>query len=243
MKRITKWVLVFALVFCFSLNVKAEEVFYTNPNGVELTEEEYNFLTTFYWDDYVTIMTEEQYEDFQELDWQNGRLITASTTDNETMCSIQSPTHQTPYKTLGISALCTTECTVSLVNTWDVDPGVRSWDVIGAYLSNVSLTQHVTTYVYSSAGSTSYNNLKTAYNGIGNSVKLPNSGSGVVVNMIFKTTTGGHIFGSYQHATEYITLLVSKNYNFSLGGYGSVFSFYGNAIGKYDGMAGVDIAV
>ena len=243
MKRILNWVLVFALIFGFSLNVKAEEVFYTNSNGVELTENEYRYLTTLFWNAYVDNMTEEQVETFRNEGWFEGRLVKASTTDNETMCPIQSDTHHTPYKTLSIGATCTNECLVSIVNTWDVNPGIRSWDVIGAYLSNVSLTQHDVTYVYSSAGTETYNNLKTAYNGIGNSVKLPNPGNGIVVNMIFRTTTGGHIFGSYQHATENITLLVSKNYNFSLGGYGSVFSFYGNAIGKYDGMAGVDIAV
>ena len=59
MKRILNWVLVFALIFGFSLNVKAEEVFYTNSNGVELTENEYRYLTTLFWNAYVDNMTEE----------------------------------------------------------------------------------------------------------------------------------------------------------------------------------------
>jgi hypothetical protein len=99
------------------------------------------------------------------------------------------------------------------------------------------------TGVYSTSGNVTYNNLKTAYNGIGNSVKLPSSGSNIVVNMVFTTTLGGHIFGSYQHATQSITLPVAKSYTFSLGGYGNVFLFNGNAVGVYDGMAGVDIYV
>ena len=243
MKKYVIWIFAVVLLFGITLQVNAEEVYYTTSSGVELTETEYRYLTTLFWDDYVENISESQVEEYRNEGWFEGRLVSASTTDNETMCPVQSTLHQTPYKTLSIGATCISDCLVSIVNTWDVNPGVRSWDVIGAYLTNVSLTQHDVTYVYSSSGSESYNNLKTTSSGIGNSVKLPSSGSGIVVNTVFRTTAGGHIFGSYQHATEDITLWVSKNYNFSLGGYGSVFSFSGNAIGKYDGMAGVDIAV
>ncbi len=243
MKRIVKWMLVVVMLFGISLKVNAEEVYYTTPNGVELTENEYHYLKTLFWQDYIDNITEEKVEEYRNAGWFEGRLVTSSYEDKENMCSTRSPSHETPYKKLAIGASCTNECLVSIVTTWKVNPGIRSYDVIGAYLSNVSLNSHTVTVVYSSVGTTTYNNLKTAYNGIGNSVKLPNSGSNIVVNMIFTTTPGGFIYGSYQHATENITLLVSKNYNFSLGGYGSVFSFYGNAIGKFDGMAGVDIAV
>ena len=243
MKKYVIWIFAVVLLFGITLQVNAEEVYYTTSSGVELTETEYRYLTTLFWDEYVENISESQVEEYRNDGRFEGRLVTASTTDNETMCSIQSPSHETPYKKLAISATCTNDCLVSIVNTWKVNPGVRSWDVIGAYLSNVSLLTHMVTGVYSTSGNVTYNNLKTAYNGIGNSVKLPSPGSNIVVNMVFTTTLGGHIYGSYQHATEDITLLVSKNYNFSLGGYGSVFSFYGNAIDKFDGMAGVDIAV
>ena len=243
MKKIIQYMLIVVMVFGISLKVNAEEVFYTTPNGVDLTEKEYRYLTTLFWKDYVDNMTQSQVDDFRDEGWFEGRLVTSSIEDNGNMCSINSPSHETPYKKLSISATCISECLVSLINTWKVDSVIKSWDVIGAYLSNVTLNQHDVTYVYSTSGTTSYNNLKTAYNGIGNSVKLPSSGDNIVVNMVFRTTTGGHIFGSYQHAMQNITLPVSQNYNFSLGGYGSVFSFYGNAIGKFDGMAGVDIAV
>lgn len=243
MKRIMSLLFIIVVVFGLTVNVDAEEAFYTTKSGVELTKNEYRYLKTLFWEDYIDNITEEQVDEYRNAGWFEGRLVSSSYEDNENMCSTRSTSHETPYKKLAIAATCTNECLVSIVTTWKVDPVIRSYDVIGAYLSNVSLNQHVTTYVYSNASSSAYNNLKTAYNGIGNSVKLPTSGNNLVVNMIFTTTPGGHIYGSYQHATENITLLVSKNYNFSLGGYGSVFSFYGNAIGKFDGMAGVDIAV
>ena len=222
-----------------------ESVYYTTPNGIELTEREYNFLTTFYWDNYVNIMTEEQYEEFANSDLLERELITSSS--NENMCSPQGTSHTTPYKNLKISAACSSgNCSVSLVNTWLVNPSVRSYDVIGFFLNGPSLISYVTATVSNSTTTYYYNNVKTDYGsnytGFGNSVLLP-SGTNLIVNQVITTTTGGTIYGSYQHAVENVTLPVSKSYTFSIGGYGRVFSFYGNAVGKYDGMGGVEIIV
>ena len=224
-----------------SINVKVfakENVYYTNSNGIELTEEEYKFLTTFYWDSYVEKMTEEQYEEFTNLDLLGRKLITKESKIE----SSKSTSHSTQYKTLKISAACSSDCIVSLVNTWKIDPAERSWDVIGFYLSGVSRLSNVQATVSNNTTTYYYNNTKTAYNGFGNSVQLP-SGSNLIVNQIITTTTGGHIYGSYQHAMSTITLWVSQEYTFSLSGFGNVFAFYGSAVGKFDGMAGVDIAV
>ena len=64
-----------------------------------------------------------------------------------------------------------------------------------------------------------------------------------MISMSFKVSKGGTVFGSYQHAMQNTTLPVSQDYNFSIVGYGNVFDYYGNAIGVYDGMNGVDINV
>lgn len=223
-----------------------ENVYYTTPNGIELTEEEYRFLTTFYWDSYVDNMTEEQYEDFVNSDLLERRFTTASTSD-DIMCSPNSTSHTTSYKNLKISAACSSYCTVSIVLTWLVNPSVRSYDVIGTYMTgNVSLLNYAAASVSNLTNTYYYNNsivdYDPAYTGLGNSVLLP-SGSNLVINQILTTTPGGHIFASYQHAVQNVSLATSQLYNFSLAGYGNVFDFYGNAYGKYDGMAGVDIFV
>ena len=224
---------------------KNEEIYYTTPKGIELTEREYKFLTTFYWDKYVDLMTKEQYEDFVNSDLLDRELITKSS-DDSNMYSPKSTSHTTQYKNLKISAACSNYCTVSIVLTWLGNPTIRSYDVIGAIISGPSLLSYSYASVSNNTNTYYYNNFKTEYStyhdALGNSVLLP-SGTNLLVNQIFTTTTGGHIFGSYQHAMQNVSLATSKNYNFSLGGYGSVFSFYGNAVGKYDGMAGVDIAV
>ena len=239
-RRVIAILLLTIAIFGININKAYAKSYYTNKNGIEFSEEEYNFLTTFYWDSYVDNMTQAQYEDFINSDLLDRELITSSI--SETMCSQRSTVHTTAYKRLRITAACTNDCVVSIVLEWLANPTIRSYDVIGAYLSNVSLLSSAQATVSNSTTTYYYNNKKTAYNGIGNSVLLP-SGTNLVANQIITTTTGGHIYGSYQHATQNVTLAVSKNYYFSPAGYGSVFVFTGNAIGVYDGMAGVDIAV
>ena len=111
---------------------------------------------------------------------------------------------------------------------------------------NVSLLNYASASVSNLTTNYYYNNTivdyGSTYTGFGNSVLLP-SGSNLVINQILTTTPGGHIFASYQHAMQNVSLATSQLYTFSLGGYGNVFAFYGNAYGKYDGMAGVDIYV
>ena len=239
-KKLIRIILLIITLMGISLNTYAKDsVYYTTPKGIELTEEEYNFLVNFYWQGYVDNMSEEQYEEFANSDLLSRKLIVKTSEDNE---PDRSPTHTTPSKNLKISAACSTNCTVSIVATWTVNPSIRSYDTIGAYLSGVSLISANQTTVSSSNGTTFFYNWKSTYNGVGNSVLLP-SGTTLVVNQILTTTTGGIIYGSYQHATQNVTLLVSKQYNISLGGYGNVFAFYGNAYGVYDGMGGVDLYV
>ncbi len=244
MKKIIGVLIMLVAVLSFSKNVYAEEsIYYTTTNGIELTEEEYHFLTEFYWDGYPDMMTEAQYEEFKNSDLLDRKLQVKRIEDHGEN-SIQSTSHGTGAKVLKIAAACSSSnCMITLNLDWLVVPAIKSYDVIGAYLSGVSLISHNGTYVVSTTSSNYYNNLKTAYNGIGNSVKLPSSGSNFIVNMSFTTTKGGTIYGSYQHAMSNTTLPVSKYYNFSLAGYGNVFSFYGSAVGIYDGMGGVDITI
>lgn len=226
-----------------------EEPYYTTPNGIELTQEEYTFLTTFYDSRYVDIMTKDQYDQFVADDLVSRKVTIVKYEDPglallSPSIGSRSDTHSTPAKTVQIGKVCLPSyCIMSLLNTWHGSPATRSWDNIGAYLSNVTYLGHNFTFVGSDQGSVYYTNLNTATNGVGNSVKLPDNGDSLVINMSFKVSRGGTVFGSYQHAMSSTTLPVSQNYTFDIGGYGGVFDYYGNAIGVYDGMNGVDITV
>lgn len=248
MKKIVMALLVVFAVAGFTKNVYAEEVYYTNQNGVELTREEYEFLSTFYTERYPEFMTRDMYDEFVADDLLNSEVETVSYTEPQLPLlnpglEPNSTSHSDGAKTVQISRAClSTYCIMSLVNTWHGNPSVRSWDNIGAYLDGVSLLKHNSTYVDSTAGTVWYANLNTT-NGIGNSVKLPDTGSDIIICMSFKVSRGGTVYGSYQHAMQNTTLLNSQNYYLDILGYGNVFAYTGNAIGVYDDMNGVDIDV
>jgi len=250
MKKVVGLLLVAVLSICITKNVYANErVYYTTANGIELTQKEYNFLADFFGEAYIDYMTQDQYDEYVADDIFDLEITTVSYTEpglallNPNM-GPRSDTHSTPAKTLHISKVCPPSyCLMNLKNTWHSNPSVRSWDNIGAYMSGVTYLAHVATIASTDDYSYPFSNLLTASNGVGNSVDLPDTGSNIIVSMSFKVSKGGYVFGSYQHAMQDTTLAVSQNYNFDIGGYGGVFDYYGSAVGIYDQMNGVDIAV
>lgn len=251
MKKTVLLLLAVLCIFGITRNVYAEETYYTTQNGIELTREEYEFLTTFYSPIYPDIMTKAMYDEFVANDILNSNV--EITTYQEPQLALlnpsmspRSPSHTTAYKTVQLGRACIPAfCIMSLQNTWHVSPSVRSWDNIGVFLDDISLISHDGTYVYSTAGTTWYSNLQTTPGvaGVGNSVKLPDTGENIIVNMAFKVSKGGTVYGSYQHAMQTTTLVNSQNYTLDILGYGNVFNYTGNAIGIYDNMNGVDIDV
>ena len=249
-----KKTLMLLVVAIFSIGITKnvfalEEPYYTTPNGIELTQDEYEFLNKFYFQGYADIMTRDQYDAIVADDLFNREVTIVKYEDPglallSPSIGSRSDTHSTPAKTVQIGKVCPPSyCIMTLTNTWHGSPATRSWDNIGAYLSNVTYLAHNFTVVASTDGYTYFNNLNTATNGVGNSVKLPDDGEDIVISMSFKVSRGGTVFGSYQHAMSSTTLAVSQDYNFDILGYGGVFDYYGNAIGVYDGMNGVDITV
>lgn len=226
-----------------------EDVYYTNPNGVEMSEKEYTFLTTLFANVYVDLITQDEFDEYKTDGLFDSTIETE--TYNEPLlpiqypgASIQSDTHATPAKTLQIGKSCTaTYCMISLLNTWHVVPSVKSWDNIGIYTSGTTVKSHSFTLASSTADTQYFTNIVQSTNGLGNSVDLPDSGTNYIVNMAVKVNKNGTVFGSYQHAMTTTTLPVSQKYYLDLGGYGNVFLYYGAAVGIYDGMGGVDISV
>mgnify|MGYP002569071402 CR=1 FL=1 len=242
MKKILLVLLVSIIGFnCLSVSAKENEYYYTNEQGVNLTQEEYEFLTKMYWDDYPKIMTQQDYENFKDLNIL-GQDITVKVIDESDKSNTRSSFHETGSKRLKIATTCSSNCYHSVTLTWKTNPTIRSYDVIGAYFNGVSLTNNPTTQVIANNSTTFATNLKRATNGIGTSFKLP-SGSNIIINQTFSTTKGGTVYASYQHATSNTTLSTSQNYTFSTLGYGRVFLFSGSARNIYDAMNGVDITI
>ena len=151
--------------------------------------------------------------------------------------------HTTSYKCLSITSSCnSSNCLIVISLEWLANPAVRSYDVIGALFHNVTRqSTPITTYTDSISHNTT-GTYKYASDGVGASLKL-GTGSNILVTQQFYVSRGGTVFGSYQHATSAITLNESRNYNFHISGFGSVFQFGSVGVDTYDGMTGVDIAV
>lgn len=229
--------------------VKAEsnsEIYYTNPNGISLTEKEYNLTKTMFDEHFLEIMNQEDYNFINRLNVNNNN-VEVTVKEPDYIQSRNSYFVETQAKKLVIGKSCSgSVCTMSMSNTWKYEPKVKSYDVIGAMFSNTSLYGDGYATVWKIDG-TNYRCTEyvLASDGIGCSYKLNSSASKEIYTyMTFDVYTAGLVYGSYQHAGSTVTLSQSKNYRFDINGYGNVFIFNTTkARNAYDGMGGVSISV
>ncbi len=222
-------------------------IYYTNANGVNLTEKEYNLTKNLFDEKFIEQMNQEDYDFINRIDV-NNKDVELTIKEPDYIQSRTSSYVETQAKRLVIAKSCNGNvCNVTLANTWKYVPKVKSYDVIGAKFSNTSRSSDSQVTLFKMDGTnykcTEYV-LKTE--GIGCSYKLKSDASEEFYTyMNFDVyNTGGLVYGSYQHATSSVTLSQSKNYTFSLGGYGNVFLFNTTkAKDSYDGMGGVSMYV
>lgn len=235
---------IISLLVCSKVKALDDDVFYTNSNGVSLTEREYDFVQQFYSEDYPEIMTQNDYNDIARLDV-NNREVNVEVYEEEDAPFVPFGTYyETSAKKIAISSACMTNlCSIAIRLTWKGNPNVRSYDVIGARLVNTSLYNGGGYYtsMSSSAGIEYGSNYKITSNGIGCSMKLPSGATGISLYQTFDVVPGGTIFASYQHAVRTSTLAKSRDYTFNGVGYGNVFLYSDSVAPYYDGMGGVNI--
>lgn len=218
----------------------SSDEYITNSNNVTVTRKEYDFIKQYYNEEFFNNMTLEDYKWLEKLNINDSEVEIVSI--NQPI--IRGSLHSTSNKKLTIAKSCANICTIYVNATWLTNPSNRSFDVIGARYMNTSLAMDtIDTKVYSSVGTEYFSNTKKYSNGHGTSVKLPESATNIIIEQRFYVTTGGHLFASYQHSIKEITLATSISYTISSSGYGNVFNFYGDAVGSFDQMSGVDIAV
>lgn len=227
----------FAFMFVGLYDVKAS-TYYTNTKNVNFTKEQYDFVSEMFYDGYQEVMEQADLDKMVELDLIGKPISKKTINDN-----LRSTSVYYGGRTLGIVTACSSDCLVVLSAQWNGTPTIQSWDVIGMrYTNNVVINSINLASVVGTGYSATYYTTSTQYqnqgNGFGYSVKLGNSNN-LKISTSMYTEPGGTVYGSYQHAVETVSLATSKLYTISLGGYGSVFMFYGNAYGKYDGAPGV----
>ena len=229
-----------------SVNVHADDVFYTNKNGVSMTEEQYIFLGELYFDGYQEYITQDKFNKYLAMGLYDEKVYKKETEDFET--GVESPRaliHETTAKKLTLSYACSGKyCTMVTSLEWKGAPKVISYDVIGSYLyGDLSRADTPTTILYWSGSSITFTDRVYSGNGYGCTALLQNSSTAmrIVQDIDLEVKGDGTFYSSYQHATKRITLETSKKYTTGFGGDGGVFFFYGSAVGVYDQMGGVDV--
>ncbi len=230
----------------FFINVRADEVYYTNSHGVSLTEEQYNFLTELHFDGYQEYITEATHNKYLSMGLYDEKVTKKVIEDfDDTGNSLNGTLHETTAKRLELAYACGgNRCTMATTAEWKGTPRIISYDVIGSYLyGNLTRLSTPITYLYWSGNTIEFTDRVYSGNGYGCTALLQNSSVNMIVaqDVDIRVDGSGTFYSSYQHATKRITLETSKKYTTGFGGYGGVFFFYGSAVGVYDQMAGVNV--
>lgn len=250
MKKIATMIFIFVVGLIVSLNVvhaAENEVYFTSSNGIALTEKEYNFIAEIYSEEYVRNLTQAQYDLLSDLDINNKEIRTATTTDT-ILPTNRASFVETTYKRLSISSGCESDgiCSFVVVLRWLAIPSTRSYDNMGVrWNGSVALyNTNISTVVEEDDSSRYCVNYKHRSNGFGCTFKLSSTASShLYMTQVFRVTGSGTVYASYQHASKELTKSAATQYAISIAGYGAVFDFYGDAIGKYDGMNGVELNI
>lgn len=240
-KKMIFLTLIFVAFFLTISNCNAEEFYYQNNFGVILTKQEYDYISKLYWEGYQEYITLEDYNELKNNDLFNQEVKT------ELMYYLpltRSTNYNAKGRMLYISKSCSSSCVVALRVKWNEKSNIFSYDVIGARTSEAKLKSVNKILVSGTSYSKTYGDDVVLFsNGFGCSILLPNVDN-LVISATFYTTTGGTIYGSYQHATSNISESVSKQYSsLSSSGFGGVFDFTGTAKSVYDNVSGVSISV
>ena len=225
------------LLSLITVSVKADS-YYVNSNNVEFTEEQYNFFTNMYFDGYQDTVTQKEFNDVLDNDLFDKKIIKSTESDSKL---VRGTSLTAGGRTLTISKSCSSNCLISLQAQWNSVPSVASYDVIGVRFNTGNYATTGNAKVIGSS-TTTYTNPKTFSNGLGYSVLLP-SGEAPLVTLSFYATSGKTAYGAYEHATTSVSLATSKKYTLSSSGQGKVFLFNGAAVGKYDNVSGVNLAI
>lgn len=278
----------------------SDAIYYTNKDGVQMTEDEYNKLTDLFGEDEVEWMSSESAKRAYENCTQLLSSISLNQMVFETIAadgSIKSVTHTIsekqaetilaaeaenpqeqimPCATVGTAVHNTAMKKItmevhntgtlnylrfSVKNEWKTLPAVRSYDIIamrpGATSASVLISeQDFEAYqVYDGTKvnySVSGNHVRresgatNGKGGIGVSMNLSNTATGSITNFmeayLYCADPLYSVFGTYQHATEDVTLEQSKKYSFGALGMGSVLVFNNDTIkSKYDNTEGLHV--
>ena len=127
----------------------SNDYYYTNPNGIKLTEKEYNFVVKMYDEHYLEIMNQDDYNIVKKMDV-NNRDVEIVEKEPDYIGS-RSTYLETQAKKLVIGKSCSGNfCSITVANTWKYEPRVKSYDVIGVMLVGTTFanSDHYTSFKF-----------------------------------------------------------------------------------------------
>lgn len=246
MKKKIFGVMIITLSLCSIQSVKAE-TYYTNPNGIELTEFQYKTLVDMFSTEKVDELTETDYNVLHVERMIEGQFdyVTRefeSPEDYNPGGIVPYVYHETPSKKLTMASSCYSDyCFVSVYLGWKKVPAVTSYDVMGIRLTNSTLYDSTNTFVAKMDGNitTTYARAVRASNGLADVFKITSGIDYATMDARVTPSSNGVLYGSYQHAKKTISLANASNFTFSGTGYGSVFLWPSSIRSSYDEMGGV----
>jgi len=190
------------------LNTFADEtVYYTNQNGIEMSQDDYEAIIKMYSEGYAAVMTQDQYNHFKSLnvtaddinpvikyiksEYNNltGEVTNTEITENEFNNAqfpkpTKSMTVETVYKKMALTLTTITSgyADISLTNKWKLLPSTRSFDVLAMRfinLDDINGTQFGE-QIYTINGS--YNAVTYSWNGT--NINRQSNGFGISMNLI-----------------------------------------------------------
>ncbi len=241
MKKSFLYLLVVPMILLKSTTVFAQEYYYKNDNDVVLSKQEYEFISNIYWEGYQEYLSLGDYNEIKSMNLFDKPILKETVEYNEFPVTRGSSVTSN-LRTLTIAKSCSDNCMITLVNKWNGVPSVKSYDVFGVRVNDVSILDVRNALVSGKNYAKSYNNPKIYNNGFGFSILVPNA-EDVKTSVTFVTSKNGRVYGSYQHSMQNTTETISKQYSIGVGGYGKVFLFTGSARSIYENSPGVDIEV
>ena len=233
------FVIAFLSLMCvLPFGVHAQEVTtHTTLRGVTVEKTLYDKMVNVYSEHYVETLSQEEFDNL------SANIDSAVKVEYTPEDVSRGSYFASSYKSV---QLVKSGDYITLIGSWFAVPNVHSFDVIAVRLSGCSLNGgFVFKQTYISSGNLYYvtnGTNQTFSNGFGSSALLQ-YGTDNEYTLTFKVSGSGTVYGTYQHATQTVSLNDSLNYIIGANGYGNVLVF-GNSIAlKYDQMNGVNISV
>lgn len=228
------------------VNAASQSDTITNKSGVVIPIDKYNALASIYSSNFMSFMTQEQYDIIKDKDLSKVEIVEITDADipnnGISTCATE---HTTESKSLTI---INNSGYITMTLSWLKVPNIKKYDVM-AFRKNSSVnfdSAYFFRQYYIYNGNLESSNTKYGQNfdnGIGVSFKVPN-GTNHEMDLSIQASGSGRIYGSYQHASHSsATLENAMDYTLSGSGYGGVILFNPKIESKFDAMGGVYLTI